>query len=55
MQHMYTYSTQAYETYTANAIRDNVLKWFCDTFTGAATGAAHCGSFVGGLLNVSYG
>jgi hypothetical protein len=21
-------------------------KWFCDTFTGAATGAARCGSFV---------
>jgi hypothetical protein len=25
-------------------------KWFCDTSTGAATGAAHCGSFVGGDL-----
>jgi hypothetical protein len=22
-------------------------KWFCDTSTGAATGAARCGSFVG--------
>jgi hypothetical protein len=25
-------------------------KWFYDTFTGAATRAAHCGSFVGGVL-----
>jgi hypothetical protein len=25
-------------------------KWFYDTFTGAATGAARCGSFVGGAL-----
>jgi hypothetical protein len=23
-------------------------KWFYDTSTGAATGAAHCGSFIGG-------
>jgi hypothetical protein len=23
-------------------------KWFCDNSTGAATGAARCGSFVGG-------
>jgi hypothetical protein len=33
-------------------------KWFCDTSTSAATGAARCGSFVGrgfGLLVVSYG
>jgi hypothetical protein len=33
-------------------------KWFYDTSTGAATGAAHCGSFVEkgfGLLVVSYG
>jgi hypothetical protein len=32
-------------------------KWFYDTFTGAATGAARCGFFVGdgfGLLVVSY-
>jgi hypothetical protein len=32
--------------------------WFYDTFTGAATGAACCGSFVGegfGLLVTSYG
>jgi hypothetical protein len=27
-----------------------VSKWFCDTSTGAATGAAHCGSFVGRAL-----
>jgi sugar phosphate permease len=25
-------------------------KWFCDTSTGAATGATRCGSFVGGGL-----
>jgi hypothetical protein len=25
----------------------NLSKWFCDTSTGAATGAARCGSFVG--------
>jgi hypothetical protein len=25
-------------------------KWFYDTFIGAATGAAHCGSFVGGVV-----
>jgi hypothetical protein len=25
-----------------------LLKWFYDTFTGVATGAARCGSFVGG-------
>jgi hypothetical protein len=24
-------------------------KWFYDTSTGAATGVAHCGSFVGGV------
>jgi hypothetical protein len=24
-----------------------MLKWFYDTFTGAATGAARCGSFAG--------
>jgi hypothetical protein len=33
-------------------------KWFCDTFTGVATGVARCGSFVGktfSLLVVSYG
>jgi hypothetical protein len=24
----------------------SLLKWICDTSTGAATGAAHCGSFV---------
>jgi hypothetical protein len=32
-------------------------KWFCDTFTGVATRAARCGSFVEegfGLLAVSY-
>jgi hypothetical protein len=32
-------------------------KWFCDTSTGVATGAAQCGFFVGegfGLLVVSY-
>jgi hypothetical protein len=32
--------------------------WFCDTSTGSATGAVHCGSFVGGgfgLLVASYG
>jgi hypothetical protein len=36
----------------------SLSKWFYDTFTGAATGAAHCGSFVGGvfgLLVASYG
>jgi hypothetical protein len=35
-----------------------ISKWFYDTFTGAATGAARCGSFVGdefGLLVTSYG
>jgi hypothetical protein len=35
-----------------------LLKWFCDTSTSAATGAAHCGSFVGGgfgLLVARYG
>jgi hypothetical protein len=35
-----------------------VLKWFYDTSTGAATGAARYGSFVGksfGHLVVSYG
>jgi hypothetical protein len=33
-------------------------KWFYDTFTDAATGAARCGSFIGegfGLLITSYG
>jgi hypothetical protein len=33
-------------------------KWFCDTSTEAATGAACCGSFIGGdfgLLVASYG
>jgi hypothetical protein len=25
-----------------------ISKWFYDTSTGAATGATHCGSFVGG-------
>jgi hypothetical protein len=35
-----------------------MLKWFYDTSTGAATGAARCGSFVGkafSLLVVSSG
>jgi hypothetical protein len=35
-----------------------MLKWFYDTFTGAAIGATRCSSFVGedfGLLVVSYG
>jgi hypothetical protein len=27
-----------------------MLKWFCDTFTGVAIGAARCGSFVGGAF-----
>jgi hypothetical protein len=27
--------------------RMNVSKWFYDTYTGTATGAAHCDSFVG--------
>jgi exosome complex RNA-binding protein Rrp42 (RNase PH superfamily) len=39
-------------------VMSSVLKWFYDIFTGAATGAVRCGSFVGesfGLLVVSYG
>jgi hypothetical protein len=27
-------------------------KWFCDTSTGTATGAARCGSFVGKAFNL---
>jgi hypothetical protein len=27
-----------------------MLKWFCDTSTGVAIGAARCGSFVGGAF-----
>jgi hypothetical protein len=37
--------------------RRRVSKWFCDTFTGAATAATRCGSFVRGdfgLLVTSY-
>jgi hypothetical protein len=35
-----------------------ILKWFYDTFTGAATGAVRCGSFEGkdfSLSIISYG
>jgi hypothetical protein len=37
---------------------EQLTKWFYDTSTGAATGAAHYGSFLGrvfGLLVASYG
>jgi hypothetical protein len=42
---------------TNGVLQSIVSKWFYDTSTSAATGAAHCGSFVGGgfdLLVVSY-
>jgi hypothetical protein len=35
-----------------------MLKWFYDTFTGTATRAARCDSFIGeglGVSDVSYG
>jgi hypothetical protein len=41
----------------SNTWNVDLSKWFYDTFTGAATGAARCGSFVGegfGLMVVSY-
>jgi hypothetical protein len=44
--------------YVCSCHESQLSKWFCDTSTGAATGAARCGSFVGGgfgLLVASYG
>jgi hypothetical protein len=46
------------EKHQAPYLARQMLKWFYDTSTGAATGAAHYGSFVGvgfGLLVASYG
>jgi hypothetical protein len=44
------------EKHQAPYLVRQISKWFCDTFTGAATATARCGSFIGGgfgLLVVS--
>jgi hypothetical protein len=47
-----------FKTVFSTLVRCMLSKWFCDTSTGAAIGAARCGSFVGGgfgLLVARYG
>jgi hypothetical protein len=59
-KHQAPYLTRQMSTFRKNQapyLSRQIPKRFCDTFTGAATGAARYGSFVGndfGLLVASY-